>query len=66
MQSLGEPVTRLGRLDDLVDESLGGGRLGAQVIVGVGLREPVALTFGISRRAQLAPVDDPDRRRGRS
>src|ERR1700729_752735 len=42
-QRTGKPLARLGRLDQLVDESGGSGRLGAQVLVGVLVRQPRTL-----------------------
>ena len=57
-QRLGQPPARVAREDDLVDEALGGGGAGAQVLVRVLGRELVARGGRVVGGGDVAPLDD--------
>src|SRR4051812_32731828 len=55
-----EAVARLARLDHLVDEALLRSELRAQMLLGIGAGERLAVRLGVLGTGDIAPRDDAD------
>src|SRR5689334_23859772 len=64
VQCGGQAPARIGRLDDLIDETGSRSGVGSEVLLGVGIGQPGALLLRITGHAKLAPVHDADGRAG--